>query len=96
MKVLLEPIRLPFQTKKRGNIYIASCHAFDIHTGGYTEKEATHNLMNAVESFINICLEMGTLDEILEGCGLKPAKTAAESLQAHRFVIEGPMPFSQN
>lgn len=95
MEMLLEPIRLRFQTKRKGNIYIASCYAFDIHTKGYTEREATQNLIIAVKSFINICLEMGTLDEILEECGLKPVKTAAESLQIHRFLM-GPIPFSQN
>ncbi len=94
MEMLLQQIKLPFHTRKKGDVYVASCAAFDIHMEGSTESEATLNLISAVKSFLNICIELGTLDEILEDCGVGSAEHGSASLPPYRFSDNSP--FSQN
>nr|MBS0020392.1 type II toxin-antitoxin system HicB family antitoxin [Gammaproteobacteria bacterium] len=58
--------------KKEGGWYISSSPALDVHSQGRTQKEALDNLKEALELFVESCLERGVLDRVLKDCGFRP------------------------
>jgi len=56
-------------TFKEGAVYIAYVPELDISSCGATDDEARKNIREAVQAFLEISAEMGTLDEILEEGG---------------------------
>ncbi len=63
-------IRVPVRVKKEGRYWIASCPALDVHSQGGTKSKALENLREALELFLETCIEMGTLGEVLREAGL--------------------------
>jgi predicted RNase H-like HicB family nuclease len=60
---------LPLCFMKEGKSYIAFSPALDLSTCGRTFEEAKSNFTEALEIFLEECLSMGTLNEVLESCG---------------------------
>ena len=86
-------VRVPFKVKKKGNVYVSSCDVLDVHTQGYSEREAKENLIEALRLFIITCYERGTLGEVLRDCGFQPIKTQMKPIKDDKFVTV-PIPFS--
>lgn len=68
--------KLQVKIKKRKKYYLSVCPDLDVMSQGHTEKEALHNIKDAVQLFLEGCFEMGTLWKVLSDCGVKPAKIA--------------------
>ena len=62
--------RLPYVLIPREKWIVASCPVLDVHSQGETEALATSNLREAVQVFLETCIEMGTLDQVLRNSGL--------------------------
>lgn len=69
-------LKLPFKLIKRKNWYIADCHVLDVASQGDTPEKAKKNLIEALSVFLITCIEQGTLDAVLKGCGFIPAESA--------------------
>jgi predicted RNase H-like HicB family nuclease len=68
--------RLPYKLTKKKNYVVSSCPVLDVWSQGVTPEKAKKNLVEAITAFLVSCFEMGTLEEVLKQCGLKPGKPA--------------------
>ncbi len=55
--------------EKETGLYVSYCPALALYSQGKTEKEAGENIVEAVELFIETCIEEHTLEKVLEDCG---------------------------
>lgn len=86
-------LTLPVKIKKKANLYISSCGVLDVHSQGYTDKEARDNLIEAIRLFMISCFERGTLDEALKDCGFRAIKNPVKLVKDGRFITV-PIPFN--
>lgn len=56
-------------TFKEGNKFVAYVPELDVSSCGSTNEEAGKNIREAVQAFLQISAEMGTLQDILEEAG---------------------------
>lgn len=68
-------MNVPIKITKRKKWFLASCPVLDIHSQGETEDKAKKNLGEALFVFFTTSLEMGTFEEVLKECGIKPVRT---------------------
>jgi predicted RNase H-like HicB family nuclease len=57
---------IPIEIKQKRKWFVASCHLFDVHSQGENEDKAVTNIKTAVRLFLQGCLEMGTLHQVLK------------------------------
>jgi len=67
-------INIGVQFYKEGKMFIAYSQALDLSTCGKTYEEAKKNFAEALEIFLEECISMGTLPEVLESCGWQKVK----------------------
>ena len=70
-------IKVPVTIKKKGKYYIVSCKPLDLYDQGETAEIAKRNIKCAMEAFFISCIERDVLLDVLEECGLIPAKKPA-------------------
>lgn len=54
---------------KEGDVYVALSQELNVSSFGESIDEARESLRQAIELFVEECLEMGTLEEVLEEAG---------------------------
>lgn len=64
--------RLPVQYRQDGKYLVAWCPLLDISSQGFNREEATANLIEATQAFLESCFERGVLDEVLKASGFSP------------------------
>ncbi len=73
-------------------LWSAGCPVLDVHSQGANREDAKHALHEAVELFIESCIERNTLDEVLRDCGFRvlpsgiPAPPDAERISVRRHA----------
>ena len=60
--------------KEESGIYCVQCPALGVASQGMNVPEAKKNIVEAVELFIESCLERGVLNEVLENHGFQSAQ----------------------
>lgn len=65
-------MHLPYTVKSEGEWIVASCDALDIHAQGKSADEAATQLKWEMELFLEHCYKGGTLETVLQDCGLAP------------------------
>ena len=60
---------LKIEIFKEGDVYVAVSPQLNVSSFGDTVEDARFSLKEAVAAFIEECLDMGTLDEVLEEAG---------------------------
>lgn len=93
MPTAIFEVKMPARIKKKKDHYISSCNVLDIHSQGYSEKEAKQNLVEAVRLFFISCYERGTLDEALKECGFRALRVPVRPVKETGFVTV-PISFS--
>jgi predicted RNA binding protein YcfA (HicA-like mRNA interferase family)/predicted RNase H-like HicB family nuclease len=68
--------RLPYVLQPEESWIVASCLVLDVHSQGTTEPEAVANLREAIQVFLETCIEMGTLVQVLKDSGFHVAESA--------------------
>ncbi|MEO8461514.1 MAG: type II toxin-antitoxin system HicB family antitoxin [Dokdonella sp.] len=72
--------------------YVAWCPALDVSSQGTSIRNALAALTEAVELFLEVCFENGTLDIVLRELGFTEAHKASEaSFPDSEYTIEVPM-----
>lgn len=82
-------------TKEKEGIYSGYCPALDVASQGDDEDEARQNIENAINLFIEACLEAGTLTQVLQEADFK--KRAVEkkaSSRSSNIKIPAFLPFA--
>ncbi len=93
--------KLPFEMKKKGKWFIASCSILDVHTQGETKKKAKENLIEALHLFLISCFERGTVEQVLKECGFTLAQSdrtkATKTIKAKKIdYLNIDIPFQVN
>ena len=70
MKPISKNYKIPVGIRKDGDLYISRCESLDIYSQGVSLKEALGNIHEAITLFIEGCIEIGTLDQVISDCGL--------------------------
>jgi len=65
-------LTLEVETTREGRVWVATCPALDVSSHGATKKESLRMLREALEGFIEDCVEHETLWAVLEQAGLAP------------------------
>ena len=89
---VLFQVRLPIFHKLEGDWHIASCHVLDVHSQGHTKEEATKNIIEAIQLFIESCFERGTLERVLKDRGFKAASGYDKDIQNDEDFVDIPLP----
>lgn len=84
--------RLPYVTGPEENWIVASCPVLDVHSQGGTEAEAIANLREAIQVFLETCIDMGTLEQVLKDSGFRVGHTVEPPpFPPHTRVMEVPL-----
>ena len=62
-------INVKIEIFKEGNVYVALARELNVSSFGETIEEAKKSINEAIETFIEECEEMKTLEEVLEEAG---------------------------
>lgn len=71
-------IKVPVRIYKEDDVFVAFCQIFDVASQGCTEKEAKENITDAVRLFIETCIEMGTIKQVMKDCGFSKSSGIIE------------------
>ena len=71
-------LRLPVTIQREEDVFVSVCPVFDVASQGCTEKEAKDNLIEAIQLFIQTCIEMGTIFQVMKESGFSPACQISE------------------
>jgi len=66
---------IPVYFLKEKQSFIAFSPVIDLSTCGKSFEDAKKNFNEALQIFIEECVEMGTLDRVLESCGWEKIKS---------------------
>ena len=83
--------RLPYSMKEEGGWIIASCDVLDVHSQGKTEEEVLADLREATQLFLETCLEMDTLDQVIKSCGFRLAGAGTQEPVPEVPMMEVPV-----
>ena len=83
--------RLPYSMKEEGGWIIASCDVLDVHSQGKTEEEALADLREATQLFLETCLEMDTLDQVIKSCRFRLAGAGTQEPVPEVPMMEVPV-----
>lgn len=59
-------LRVPATVRQEGKWFYSSCPVFDVHSQGLSKEEALDNLAEALQLFVESCIERGTLDQVVK------------------------------
>lgn len=93
MERITVKVNVPVDIEKKDGVFIASCKPLDVFTQGDTPAEAEKNIIEALDLFLSVCAEMGTLEKVLSACGFKPDKKSLAPVAKHKKYIDIPLPF---
>ncbi len=62
-------LEIKMEIFEEDNLYVALCPELNISSYGESLNEAKKSLLEAVEAFIVECIDMGTLEDVLEEAG---------------------------
>jgi predicted RNase H-like HicB family nuclease len=88
-------VKLPVKLEKKEHMYVSSCPILDVYSQGKTQKEAIHNIIEALKLFLISCFERNALDAVLKESGFtaqKKARPLRKPPGSQRFV-NVPIPF---
>ncbi|MCP3891663.1 MAG: hypothetical protein GY702_22760 [Desulfobulbaceae bacterium] len=86
MPTLTIKMKLPFVIEKEGEVYVGHCPVFDVYSQGCTAKEAELNTIEAVQVFVQTCIEMGTINQVMQESGFIPACQIKEDPSEENLV----------
>lgn len=64
--------RLPFRLEREGDVFISICDVLDVRSQGVSEAEAGDMLIEALQLFLETCIEEGTVEAVLRESGFRP------------------------
>ena len=74
--------KLPYQLVASGEWLIAKCELLKVNGQGKTHGEAKAQLKNAVQGFLQVCFEDGTVNRILKESGFNVMRLGGETVWA--------------
>ena len=84
--------RLPVQIWQEHGHFVAFCPVLQVTSYGDSKRDAQRNVKEAVELFFEVCVEDGTLNEVLRECGMKRRVYEAPAAIRQESLIQGSVP----
>ncbi len=78
MPTMTIKLTLPIAIQKEGDVFVSVCPVFDVASQGCTVDEAKSNLIEALHLFIQTCIEMGTISQVMQESGFIPTCQLSE------------------
>ena len=69
------------EVKTEGDVHVSYCPALDVYSQGDTEDEASANLIEALQLFVQSCYERGTLDAVMKERGFTVEQDSPATVQ---------------
>jgi len=82
---------LPCRIERDGRWFIASCDPLDVHTQARTESKARANLVEALELFLESCIERGVLDQVLGEAGIRATARGTRASRTDTVSVRVPL-----
>ncbi len=73
MPTMTIKLTLPMAIQREGDVFVSVCPIFDVASQGCNVDEAKNNLIEAIQLFIQTCIEMGTISQVMQESGFVPA-----------------------
>ena len=83
---LLLELVAPCSIKREDGFHVASCSPLDVHSQGESASEAKSNLAEAIQLFVETCIEQGTLDKVLADAGLHLASGSGHTVHPSKQI----------
>lgn len=80
------------RVKKEGDWYVSECHSLPVTSQGRTDTQAMANLMEAIQLFVESCLDRGTLEQVLIKHHWKPTLRPPRDVPPGTFALPVPLP----
>ncbi|MFO1465722.1 MAG: hypothetical protein U1F35_04650 [Steroidobacteraceae bacterium] len=80
-------LSLPAVFEDEGDLVVASFPHLDVVSQGRNRDEATRNLIEAAQLFIESCFERGVLPQVLKDCGFSPGHVTIETLGLDHLTV---------
>ena len=84
--------RLPVQIWQEQGHFVAFCPVLQVTSYGDSKKDAQKNIKEAVELFLEVCVEDGTLNKVLRECGMKRRVSEVPTEARQESLIQGSVP----
>ncbi|HBT88993.1 hypothetical protein [Desulfobacter sp.] len=65
----MQNINIKVEVFREDDLYVALCPLLNVSSYGESVEEAKQSLIEAVEAFVEECLDMDTLEDVLEESG---------------------------
>jgi predicted RNase H-like HicB family nuclease len=78
MPTMTIKLTLPIAIQREDDVFVSVCSVFDVASQGCTADEAKSNLIEALHLFIQTCIEMGTISQVMQDSGFVPACSIQE------------------
>jgi predicted RNase H-like HicB family nuclease len=65
----MQNINIKVEVFREDDLYVALCPLLNVSSYGESVEEAKQSLIDAVEAFVEECLDMDTLEDVLEESG---------------------------
>lgn len=91
-------INLRVNVVQKEGYFLASCDQLDVHAEGDTEAEAMHHIQDALQGFLECCIEMGTLDTVMRDAGFNRIirKKTNDRLKSDEKIVAFPFVIGEN
>ncbi len=65
----MQNLNIKVEVFREDDLYVALCPSLNVSSYGESVEEAKESLIEAVEAFVEECLDMDTLEDVLEESG---------------------------
>lgn len=83
--------RLPFRLEQEGDLYISICDVLDVRSQGETKEQAAAMLVEALQLFLETCIEEGTVEAVLRESGFRPMLEGQEDIEDDADYLDVPV-----
>jgi predicted RNase H-like HicB family nuclease len=68
-EIPMQRLNIKVEVFKEDDLYVALCPSLNVSSYGESVEEAKKSLIEAVEAFVEECMDMDTLEDVLEESG---------------------------
>lgn len=83
--------RLPFRVEREGDIFVSICDVLDVRSQGESEAHAGEMLIEALQLFLETCIEEGTVEAVLRESGFRPMADGHEDADDDSNYLDVPV-----
>lgn len=91
-RILEFSVKLAVQFREQDGYVLARSPDLDVFSQGRNREEAEHNIVEAIQLFLESCYRRGVLDETLQECGFQPGGGIHRQPEKGDEIVDVPLP----